>query len=90
MDCIMKDVVALDRSGLCPFNGQKCDGTMSITWGTDYVVIPESKVCISQLHIDGQPALVEVTAADLDRLKSGEVLMFRNGRGDASFVRMAE
>ena len=65
MDCIMKDVVALDRSGLCPFNGQKCDGTMSITWGTDYVVIPESKVCISQLHIDGQPALVEVTAADL-------------------------
>jgi len=90
MDCVMKDVVGLDKSGICPFSGQKCDGTMSISWGTDKVLIPGEKVCLSQLHVDGQPALVEITTSDLDRIRNGEVLMFKTPKGCPCFVKVSE
>ena len=90
MDCIMKDIVGLDKSGICPFSGQKCDGTMNINWATEYVLIPGEKVCISQLHIDGQPALVEVSKADIENVKNGAVLMFKTPKGTPCFVKVSE
>ena len=90
MDCVLKEIVGLNRSGLCPFSGQKCDGTISLNWATDHVLIPEEKVCVSQMHIDGQPALVELNAAAVERLKGGEVLMFLSGKGEPCLVKVAE
>lgn len=74
MDCVIKEVVKLDKSGVCPFSGQKCDGSLNINWVKDYVLIPECKTCISR----GQKGVfVEVSPQDLERVKGGDVLMLK-------------
>lgn len=74
MDCVIREVVRLDKSGVCPFAGQKCDGSLNISWAKDYVLIPENKVCISR----GQKGIfIEVTPQDLERVRDGEVLMLK-------------
>lgn len=86
MDCIVKEIVTLDKSGICPFSGQKCDGTMKVNWTKDYVLLPEAKVCISR----GQKGVfIEVTPADMEKVKAGEVLMLQ-ANGANVFVKVNE
>ena len=87
MDCVIREVVALDRSGICPFAGAKCDGTMKINWGAEYALLPENKVCLSQ----GQrPVFIEIQAGDLEKVRTGSVLMIRTAGGGTCFVKEAE
>lgn len=88
MDCILKEVVQLDRSGICPFAGAKCDGTMKTCWGREYALLPESKVCLTQ---GKHPVYVEITGADLEQVGSGKaVLMIRTSGGGTCFVKVRE
>ena len=84
MDCVIREVVQLDKSGVCPFSGQKCDGTLSLSWSGDYVLIPEEKACISR----GQKSVfVEMAAEDLKKMTGGAVLLLR-ANGANVFVRV--
>ena len=84
MDCIMKDVVSLEKSGVCPFSGQKCDGTLSLNWSQEYVLTHESKVCLSR----GQKAVfVEVCAEDLAEVGAGDTVLMIQANGTKVFVR---
>lgn len=88
MECIIKEVVQLDRSGICPFAGAKCDGTMKINWQRQFALLPESKVCLSQ----GQhPTFIEVPKEELALVQEGAaVLMVRTPAGGTCFIKAQE
>ena len=86
MDCVIKEVVQLEKSGVCPFSGAKCDGTLNLSWGKDYVLIPESKACLSR----GQKAVfVEVSAEDLTKVANEGAVLMLQANGTKVFVRAA-
>ena len=88
MNCILKEIVGLDPSGICPFAGKKCDGEMNINWSRSFAIIPENKVCISQTK---DSTMIQVRAADLDRIKNGQgVLLINTGRGGNVYVKIEE
>lgn len=85
MNCILKEIVNLGKDGICPYSGRKCDGEMNLTWQREYATIPENKVCISSWK---EPTLIEVRAADLERIRNGEgVLLINTGKNGLVFVK---
>lgn len=87
MDCVVKELVTLDKGGICPFSGQKCDGTLKINWQRDYVLLPECKTCISR---GKHGVFIEVSPADIEKVGSGmSVLMIQAG-GNTVFVKVGE
>lgn len=85
MNCILKEIVALEKGGICPYAGRKCDGEMSLNWGREYATIPENKVCISQTK---NPILIQVRPADLEKIKEGgSVLLINSGKTGLVFVK---
>lgn len=87
MDCIVKELVQLDKSGVCPFSGQKCDGTLKVNWSHDYTLLPESKTCISR----GQKGVfVEISGADVERIGTGQSVLMLNAGDHKVFVKVAE
>ncbi len=88
MDCVMRELVQLDKSGVCPYAGAKCDGTLKLNWKKEYALIPESKVCLSQAK---SSAFIEVEPSDIDKVSIGDaVLMIRTDANHAIFVRCKE
>ena len=87
MDCIIKEVVTLEKSGVCPFSGQKCDGTLSLNWSKDYVLIPESKACLSR----GQKAVfIEASRADLEAVGKDSAVLMLQANGTKVFLKVSE
>lgn len=85
MNCILKEIVNLGRDGICPYSGRKCDGEMNLTWQREYATIPEEKVCISATK---EPVLVQVRAADLDKIRNGAgVLLINTEKNGLVFVK---
>lgn len=89
MDCIIKEVIALDKSGICPYAGQKCDGIQKMNWSESYTLIPETKVCLAQ-GAKGS-CFVEISGADMEQIGTGQaVLMIRAAGGSTVFVKAKE
>ena len=85
MDCVIKEIVNLNKCAVSPFSGQKCDGTLKVNWDNHYALIPEEKTCISR----GQKGVfIAVRPDDMEKLGSGKAVLMLQTSGINIFVKV--